>query len=75
MAIPKLVVHEFSSGNAGAAALPAMLQLPKIKLVIKNYGQTPALLVWWSILFTCEELPDIPIYSVTCPPEISPSEM
>lgn len=63
VSIPKLVIHEFAARNAGAAALPAMLQLPNIKLVINNYGQTPALLRSWSILFTCEELPTIPVYS------------
>jgi hypothetical protein len=62
VAIPKLVVHEIRAGNAGAAALQAMLQLPKIDLTVKNYGQTPALLRSWAILFTCEELPDIPVY-------------
>ncbi len=62
MAIPKLVVHELSAGNTGAAALPAMLQFPKINLVIKNYGQTPALLRSWSVIFTCDKLPNIPDY-------------
>jgi hypothetical protein len=63
MALPKLVVHEISGGFTGAAALPAQLQLPKVVLVIKNYGQTPALLHDWSLVFTCEELPDVPIYT------------
>lgn len=37
-------------------------QYPKIKITVKNYGQTPALLQWWTLCFTCQELPDIPIY-------------
>jgi hypothetical protein len=63
VAIPKLVVHELSTGTTGAAALPAMLQFPKVNLIIKNYGQTPALLRSWSIIFTCDKLPDPPRYS------------
>jgi hypothetical protein len=62
MAIPKLAIDEFAAGNTGAASLPAMLQFPNIRLVVKNYGQTPALLRSWTLVFTCEELPLIPVY-------------
>lgn len=63
VSIPTLVVHEFKTTNLEGAALSAALHFPKIDLVIKNYGQTPALLRSWSLLFTCEELPDVPVYS------------
>jgi hypothetical protein len=62
VSIPTLVVHEFDMGNAGVASLEAMLQFPTIKLVVKNYGQTPAFLRSWSVAFTCEDLPDSPEY-------------
>lgn len=62
VSLPTLVIYEFSAGNATGAALTAMLQLPKVNLRLKNYGQTPALLKWWSLIFTCEDLPDIPVY-------------
>lgn len=62
VSLPTLVIEEFSAGNATGAALTAMLQLPKVNLRLKNYGQTPGLLKWWSLIFTCEDLPDIPVY-------------
>jgi hypothetical protein len=30
--------------------------------VVKNYGQTPAFLKYWCVVFTCEDLPDLPVY-------------
>jgi hypothetical protein len=33
-----------------------------MKIVIKNYGQTPAFLKFWCLCFTCEDLPEFPIY-------------
>jgi hypothetical protein len=63
VSVPTLVIEKFESANPGAAALTAMLQLLKIDITIKNYGQTPAFLKWWSIILTCEPLPDIPIYT------------
>ena len=62
ISIPTLVVHEFGTGNFGAASAEAFFQYPKIKITVKNYRQTPALLQWWTLCFTCQELPDIPIY-------------
>jgi len=63
VSIPTLVVHEFDLGNPPGASLEAMLQFPTAKLVVKNYGQTPAFLSSWKVIFTCENLPDIPNYS------------
>lgn len=62
LSVPVLVVHELETGNVGAANSEAFFQSPKIKITIKNYGQTPAFLKWWSLCFSCEDLPDIPIY-------------
>lgn len=62
VSMPKLAVCEFGVGSIGAASVEAFFQYPKIKISIGNYGQTPAFLKWWSICFTCEELPDTPIY-------------
>ena len=62
VSIPTLVVHEFGIGNVGNSSLSAFFQCPKIKITVKNYGQTPAFLKWWSLCFTCDELPDIPLY-------------
>ncbi len=60
--IPTLVVHELGTGDVGAANVEAFFQCPKIKISIKNYGQTPAFLKWWSLCFSCEDLPEVPIY-------------
>jgi len=62
VSVPTLMLSEFKSGQSGAANLAAMLQYPRVALTLRNYGQTPAFLKWWTILFTCEELPDTPVY-------------
>jgi hypothetical protein len=62
VSIPTLVVCEFGKGNAGAADKRAFLQSPKIKISIKNYGQTTAFLKWWTLCFSCEDLPETPVY-------------
>lgn len=62
VSVPTLVIEKFEPADAGAANLAAMLQYPNVKIVIKNYGQTPALLKFWNIVFTCEELPAEPQY-------------
>jgi hypothetical protein len=62
VSIPRLVIEKFEPADAGAANLAAMLQYPNVKIVIKNYGQTPALLKFWNIVFTCEELTAEPDY-------------
>jgi hypothetical protein len=37
VSIPTLIMDKFESGDTGAANLEAMLQYPKVKVVIKNY--------------------------------------
>jgi hypothetical protein len=46
----------------GLVTAEAFFQFPKVKITIKNYGQTPAFLRWWSLCFTCESLPETPVY-------------
>jgi hypothetical protein len=62
VAIPTLVIDKFESGDTGLADVRATLQFPKVKIVIKNYGQTLAFLRSWNIIFTCEQLPPVPDY-------------
>jgi hypothetical protein len=62
LSVPILVIHEFRAGDVGAANVEAFFQCPKIKITVKNYGQTPAILKWFTICCTCEELPDVPVY-------------
>lgn len=63
VSVPTLVVDGFDLGNPPGASLEAMLQFPTVKLVVKNYGQTPAFLRSWSVFFTCDDLPEVPDYS------------
>ena len=63
VSIPTLVVHELGAGVVGAANVEAFFQFPMVKITIKNYGKTPAFLKWWTLCFTCEDLPDVPIYA------------
>ncbi len=62
VAIPTLILEEFGLGDMGVASPAARLQSPKVRMVVKNYGQTPAFPTSWSVRFTCEELPKYPIY-------------
>ena len=60
--LPTLVIHGLGTGDTGTADVEAFFQSPKIKISIKNYGQTPAFLKWWTLCFTCEALPEVPNY-------------
>jgi len=62
VSIPTLVIHEFETGDVGAADVSAFFQCPKVKITVKNYGNTPAFLKWWSLCFSCESLPEVPVY-------------
>jgi hypothetical protein len=62
VSVPTLVIHEFETGDVGAADVRAFFQFPKVKISVKNYGNTPAFLKWWSLCFSCEDLPEVPIY-------------
>jgi hypothetical protein len=62
VSLPTLKVEKFGFGYIGAAIMDAVLQFPDVEMVVKNYGQTPAFLWSWTIVFTCEELPDLPAY-------------
>lgn len=62
VSIPTLVIEHFGPADTGAANLEAMLQFPKVSIVVKNYGQSPALLKFWTLIFTCEDLPAEPDY-------------
>ena len=44
VSVPTLVIETFDNGYTGAANLEAMLQYPIVKVLIKNYGPTPAFL-------------------------------
>jgi hypothetical protein len=62
VSIPTLKIQEFTIGDVGIASNLAFFQFPKFKITVKNWGQTPAFLWSWTLKFTCDELPDTPIY-------------
>jgi hypothetical protein len=63
ISVPTLKIEKFGFGYTGSANMAAILQFPNVEVVIKNYGQTPAFLRSWTIIFTCEELPEVPVYT------------
>jgi hypothetical protein len=62
VSIPHLVVHELGNGYTTAIDPEVFFQHPRLKIIIKNYGQTPAFLKYWTLCFSCESLPEVPIY-------------
>jgi hypothetical protein len=62
VSIPTLKIVEFEAINLAGLTAEQFFQSPRVAITIKNYGQTPAFLEWWSLCFTCEDLPDIPVY-------------
>jgi hypothetical protein len=51
VSVPTLVMEKFENGETGAASLEAFLQYAKVRIAVKNCGQTPAFLKWWTIVF------------------------
>jgi hypothetical protein len=63
VSIPTLMIETFELRKTGAASLAATLQCPRVNIVVRNCGQTPAFPTSWGIIFTTEELPDVPVYT------------
>jgi hypothetical protein len=63
-AIPRLAIHEFEAASYGESVVTpeAFFRFPRLRITVKNHGRTPAFLKWWSLCFSCEELPEIPVY-------------
>lgn len=63
VAVPTLVLQEFAWGPIGEASPEDFLRIPRIKIAIKNYGQSPAFVRAYDVVFTLEELPSEPVYN------------
>jgi hypothetical protein len=63
VSIPTLKIHKFEASKAAATSVFAFLQFPKFEITVKNYGQTPAFLKFWTLKISCEDLPKVPVYS------------
>ena len=57
VAVPTLMLHEFAFSPRGAASLEAWLQFPRVRIAVKNYGQSPAIMKFYAVEFTCDEPP------------------
>jgi hypothetical protein len=62
IAIPTFMIDKFEYFGPKGSDLRSTLKYPNVKVTIKNYGQTPAFLRSWNIIFTCEDLPEAPLY-------------
>jgi hypothetical protein len=67
VAVPTLVIQKFWIGPRGAADVAATLQAPKVDIVLKNYGQSPAFLKSYSVMVTCDKLSDLPTHPYYSP--------
>lgn len=62
VSVPTLVIEKFELADMGAASLDAKLQYPNFEIIVRNYGQTPALLFSWNISLATGLLPGNPVY-------------
>jgi hypothetical protein len=59
-AVPHLMLYALDFGSMGVSNFEAKLQRPRIKMTLKNYGQTPAFLKSYAIQITCQGMSDNP---------------
>jgi hypothetical protein len=57
------MLYQLGFAPSAATNIKAKLQYPTLRVLIKNYGNTPAFLKTQSVEFTCDSLPDEPIYN------------
>ena len=60
--LPKLVVHKLST-RSNTTDARSYFEWPAVDITIKNYGNTPAILHFWSLCFSIQEFSDEPEYS------------
>jgi hypothetical protein len=64
VAVPTMMLTSFSFAAPvdGSIDAKVFFTRPGVLIKAKNFGQTPAFLKGYSIAFTCNELPDEPVY-------------
>ncbi len=62
VAVPTLVLNGFTWGTCNTNTREEYLRLPEINISVKNYGQSPAFVTEYNVEFTCEALPEKPIF-------------
>ena len=72
VAVPTLMLHKFEFVmDPDVLDDRAFLRHPKIKVVVKNFGQSPAFLKAWNFTFVWEkELPAKPVYDFPYPCDV-----
>jgi hypothetical protein len=65
VAIPTLMLHEFRFITDGCATAEAFFRHPKVVIAVKNFGQSPAFLNSFTVVFIRGELQPEPIYPHT----------
>ena len=65
VSIPTLKISQFriSTVNASVSSNVAFFRRPQFEITVKNWGQTPVFLWSWTLKMTCEDLPEMPVYS------------
>jgi hypothetical protein len=63
VAVPTLVLNAFLWEAIRNANREDFLKIPHIRIAVKNYGQSPAFVRAYDVVFTLEELPDNPSYN------------
>ncbi|MHB2007160.1 MAG: hypothetical protein ACYCOX_03850 [Acidobacteriaceae bacterium] len=67
VAVPTLMLYGFAFASKPGCTANDFFTHPGVILVAKNFGQSPAFLKGYTITFTCEDLPDEPVYSFPYP--------
>jgi hypothetical protein len=63
VSVPTLRLSGFSLEGRPFADVRATLRSPMVGITLKNYGQSPAFLKSYSVIITCEDLPEEPDYA------------
>ena len=71
VAVPTLMLHKFDFVcDPEAHDDRTFLRHPKIKVMVKNFGKSPAFLKAWNFRFVWDELPDKPVYDFPYPCDV-----
>jgi hypothetical protein len=63
VAIPTLVMIDFRVVPRASGDVRATIQYPRVEILLKNFGQSPAIMKCGCVMVTCDELPNIPYYA------------
>lgn len=67
VAVPTLMLNGFAFAAQPGESASDFFAHPRVILIAKNFGQSPAFLKGYTITFTCNDLPDEPVYQFPYP--------